>query len=211
MTTNDKQIIFSLIGVGRVHPPKNQVLKDICLSFYYGAKIGVLGLNGSGKSTLLELVAGTADKRQCAPVEGGVVRTKPGVPMEERLFKIYSVIRDVIQEFNPDAVAIEDLHSHARFVKTAILLGHARGVVVMAAGEAQLPVFNYQPTRAKNIVTGSGRADKDQIKQAVAAHLKNPDAAKNEHVADAFSIAICHAIMADSPAVEAIEAAGNRN
>ena len=65
----------------------------------------------------------------------------------------------------------------------------------------------YQPTRAKNIVTGSGRADKDQIKQAVAAHLKNPDAAKNEHVADAFSIAICHAIMADSPAVEAIEAA----
>jgi crossover junction endodeoxyribonuclease RuvC len=77
----------------------------------------------------------------------------------------------------------------------------------MAAGEAQLPVFNYQPTRAKNIVTGSGRADKDQVKQAVAAHLKNPDAAKNEHVADAFSIAICHAIMADSPAVEAIEAA----
>lgn len=61
MTTNDKQIIFSLIGVGRVHPPKNQVLKDICLSFYYGAKIGVLGLNGSGKSTLLRIIAG-ADK-----------------------------------------------------------------------------------------------------------------------------------------------------
>ena len=58
MTTNGKQIIFSLIGVGRVHPPKNQVLKDIYLSFYYGAKIGVLGLNGSGKSTLLKIIAG---------------------------------------------------------------------------------------------------------------------------------------------------------
>ena len=58
MTTNDKQIIFSLIGVGRIHPPKNQVLKDIYLSFYYGAKIGVLGLNGSGKSTLLKMIAG---------------------------------------------------------------------------------------------------------------------------------------------------------
>jgi len=58
MTTNDKQIIFSLIGVGRIHPPKNQVLKDIYLSFYYGAKIGVLGLNGSGKSTLLKIIAG---------------------------------------------------------------------------------------------------------------------------------------------------------
>ena len=61
MTTNDKQVIFSLIGVGRVHPPNKQVLKDIYLSFYYGAKIGVLGLNGSGKSTLLRIIAG-ADK-----------------------------------------------------------------------------------------------------------------------------------------------------
>jgi len=58
MSTNDKQVIFSLIGVGRVHPPKKQVLKDIYLSFYYGAKIGVLGLNGSGKSTLLRIIAG---------------------------------------------------------------------------------------------------------------------------------------------------------
>ncbi len=145
--------------------------------------------------------------RDYRAVEGGVVRTKSGAPMEQRLFTIYSAIRDVIVEFKPNAVAIEDLHSHARFVKTAILLGHARGVVVMAAGEADLPVFNYQPTRAKNIVTGSGRADKDQIRQAVAAHLNNPGAAKNEHVADAFSIAICHAIMAGSSAVEAIEAA----
>ena len=58
MSTNDKQIIFSLIGVGRIHPPKKQVLQDIYLSFYYGAKIGVLGLNGSGKSTLLRIIAG---------------------------------------------------------------------------------------------------------------------------------------------------------
>jgi len=58
MATNDKQVIFSLIGVGRVHPPKKHVLKDIYLSFYYGAKIGVLGLNGSGKSSLLRIIAG---------------------------------------------------------------------------------------------------------------------------------------------------------
>jgi sulfate-transporting ATPase len=58
MSVNDKQVIFSLVGVGRIHPPKNQVLKDIYLSFFYGAKIGVLGLNGSGKSTLLRIIAG---------------------------------------------------------------------------------------------------------------------------------------------------------
>lgn len=58
MGVNDKQVIFSLVGVGRIHPPKKQVLKDIYLSFFYGAKIGVLGLNGSGKSTLLRIIAG---------------------------------------------------------------------------------------------------------------------------------------------------------
>ena len=58
MSANDKQIIFSLVGVGRIHPPKKQVLKDIYLSFFYGAKIGVLGLNGSGKSTLLRIIGG---------------------------------------------------------------------------------------------------------------------------------------------------------
>ncbi len=58
MSANDRQVIFSLVGVGKIHPPKKQVLKDIYLSFFYGAKIGVLGLNGSGKSTLLRIIAG---------------------------------------------------------------------------------------------------------------------------------------------------------
>jgi ATP-binding cassette ChvD family protein len=58
MSANDKQVIFSLVGVGKIHPPKKHVLKDIYLSFYYGAKIGVLGLNGSGKSSLLRIIGG---------------------------------------------------------------------------------------------------------------------------------------------------------
>jgi sulfate-transporting ATPase len=58
MTTDDKKIIFSLIGVGKVIPPNRQVIKDISLSFFYGAKIGVLGLNGAGKSTVLRIIAG---------------------------------------------------------------------------------------------------------------------------------------------------------
>ncbi len=61
MPDNDRQVIFSLIGVGRVHPPKRWVLKDIYLSFFYGAKIGILGLNGAGKSTLLRIIAGQDD------------------------------------------------------------------------------------------------------------------------------------------------------
>ena len=163
----------------------------------------ILGIDPGLTSTGYGLI--DVDGRSFKAVEGGVVRTKSSEPMEKRLFSIYKVIRDVIQEFKPDAVAIEDLH--ARFAKTALLLGQARGVAVMAAGEADLPMFGYQPTRAKNLVTGSGKADKEQMKQAIAAHLGDPDAAKNEHVADAFSIAIAHAIMSGSSAVAAIEAA----
>lgn len=164
----------------------------------------ILGIDPGLTSTgygLIDVVG-----RDFKAVEGGVVRTKSDQPMEQRLYSIYSVIRDVIAEFKPDEVAVEDLH--ARFAKTALLLGHARGVAVMAAGEAKIPVFDYQPTRAKNLVTGSGRADKEQMKQAIVMHLPNsPDVIKNEHVADAFSIAIAHGVMLGSSAVAAIEAA----
>lgn len=162
----------------------------------------ILGIDPGLTSTGYGLI--DVDDHSFKAVEGGVVRTKSDQPMEQRLFSIYSVIRDVISEFRPDVVAVEELH--ARFAKTALLLGHARGVAVMAAGEADIPVHNYQPSRAKNLVTGSGRADKQQMKQAIAAHLETPDAAKNEHVADAFSIAIAHAVMSQSSAVAAIEA-----
>jgi len=140
-------------------------------------------------------------------VEGGVVRTKSGVPLEERLHTIFSSVREVISELKPDVMAIEDLHSQPKFARTAILMGHARGVVVMAAGEAGIPVYDYQPNRAKSIVSGAGHAPKDQVMRAVAAHLGDDGVTANEHVADAFAIALCHAIMASSPAVEAIAAA----
>ena len=163
----------------------------------------ILGIDPGLTNTGYGLI--DTDGTDFVAVEGGVVRTKASTPMEQRLFKIYSVIREVIDEFGPETVAVEELHSHARFVKTAILLGHARGVAVMAAGEVGLPVIGYQPTRAKNVVTGSGRAGKEQIRKAVATHLRNPDAAKNEHVADAFAIAICHAIIAGSTAVAEVQ------
>ena len=97
----------------------------------------ILGIDPGLTSTGYGLI--DVDGRSFKAVEGGVDRTKSSEPMEKRLFSIYKVIRDVIQEFKPDAVAIEDLH--ARFAKTALLLGQARGVAVMAAGEADLPMF----------------------------------------------------------------------
>lgn len=162
----------------------------------------VLGIDPGLSNTGYGVIDSTG--RDYAAVEGGVITTPTKSPLEERLLTIFQDVREVIGATRPEAMAVEDLHSRYPMQKTAILMGHARGVVCMAAAEAGIPVFDYQPTRAKNVVTGFGRASKEQVRRAVAAHLDEPDAARNEHVADAFAIAICHAIMADSKAVAAI-------
>ena len=93
---DDKQIIFSLVGVGRVHPPKRQVLKDIYLSFFYGAKIGVLGLNGSGKSTLLRIIAGV-DKDYLGEVSFSKGYSV-GYLEQEPQFTAGKTVKEIVQE-----------------------------------------------------------------------------------------------------------------
>jgi len=104
MSTNDKQVIFSLIGVGRVHPPKNQVLKDIYLSFYYGAKIGVLGLNGSGKSTLLRIIAGL-DKDYIGEMTMSKGYTVGLLEQEPQLDK-GKTVKEVVEEGRKEVIAL---------------------------------------------------------------------------------------------------------
>ena len=104
MSTNDKQIIFSLIGVGRVHPPKKQVLKDIYLSFYYGAKIGVLGLNGSGKWSLLRIIGGV-DKDYVGEITMAKGYSVGLLEQEPQLDKTKTV-REIVEEGRKDVVVI---------------------------------------------------------------------------------------------------------
>jgi len=102
MSPSDKQIIFSLIGVGRVYPPKKEVLKDIYLSFYYGAKIGVLGLNGSGKSTLLRIVAGV-DKDYLGEVTFAKGYTVGLLEQEPRLDQ-GKTVKEIVEEGRRDII-----------------------------------------------------------------------------------------------------------
>jgi ATP-binding cassette ChvD family protein len=104
MSTNDKQIIFSLIGVGRVYPPKKQVLKDIYLSFYYGAKIGVLGLNGSGKSTLLKIIAGL-DKDYLGEITMSKGYTV-GLQEQEPPLEKGKTVKEVVEEGRKELVTL---------------------------------------------------------------------------------------------------------
>jgi energy-dependent translational throttle protein EttA len=108
MATNDKQVIFSLVGVGKVYPPKRQVLRDIYLGFYYGAKIGVLGLNGSGKSSLLRIIAGTDPN-----YVGEITRSKGysvGLLEQEPQLDPTKTVKEVVEEGKKELVAL--LHEY---------------------------------------------------------------------------------------------------
>ncbi len=103
-TTNDKQVIFSLVNVGKIYPPKKQVLREIYLGFYYGAKIGVLGLNGSGKSSLLRIIAGTDPN-----YTGEITRSKGysvGLLEQEPQLDPEKTVKEVVEEGKKELVAM---------------------------------------------------------------------------------------------------------
>ena len=104
MATNDKQVIFSLVGVGKVYPPKKQVLRDIYLGFYYGAKIGVLGLNGAGKSSLLKIIAGVDQN-----YVGEVTRSKgysTGLLEQEPQLDHDKTVKEVVEEGRREVIEL---------------------------------------------------------------------------------------------------------
>lgn len=163
----------------------------------------ILGIDPALTTTGYAVV--TADSRgSVSLLEGGLIRTKSSDSLEQRLKTINSTLSEVIEEFEPDEVAIEDLHARYRNLKTAIIMGHARGVAILAAGNADLPVHHYQPARVKSIVAGSGRADKAQMKRAVSMRLGLSNEIDKDDVADAVGIAICHVHVSGAPKTQTI-------
>lgn len=109
-----------------------------------------------------------------------------------RLREIYQQVDEVLTEHRPDAVAVEQLYSHYEHPRTAILMGHARGVICLAAGMHDIPLHHYAATQVKSALTGNGRASKDQIQQMVRHTFGLVDVPKPPDVADAIAIALCH-------------------
>ena len=136
-------------------------------------------------------------------VEGGTIRTKSSDPLEFRLTVIHKQLTDVLDEFEPTVMAIEALHARYRNLKTAIIMGHARGTAVLAAGQAGIPVHDYAPTRVKSIVAGNGRAGKPEMLAAVRLRLGINESLKQYDVADALGVAICHAQLSTSTSARA--------
>jgi len=121
----------------------------------------------------------------------GEIRTIQKHPFPKRLRHLFDDLLQVIQKELPTALAIEDTFL-AKNVKSALKLGQARGVALLAAEFHQIPVFEYTPTEVKMAVVGYGGATKDQIQQMVGRLLHLPAVMTSEHAADAAAVAICH-------------------
>ncbi len=125
-------------------------------------------------------------------VDYGKITTEANIPLSKRLKLIYDSLTHLIETFRPDVVAVEELFFNSN-VKTAIAVGHARGVIILAAANKNLKIAEYTPLQIKQAVVGYGRADKNQVQQMVKMFLKLKEVPKPDDTADALAVAICHA------------------
>lgn len=132
-----------------------------------------------------------SDGRAHRVVASGVIRTRPADPMQERLLAVSRGLAGVIRTHAPESVAIEEVF-HAANVKTALKLAQVRGVALLAAAEASLPLGEYSPLEIKTSVVGYGHAEKRQVQMMISS-LLGLDQAPPEDASDALAVAICHA------------------
>jgi crossover junction endodeoxyribonuclease RuvC len=135
--------------------------------------------------------------------EAGIVKTSEGrrtTDLAPRLCSLYDGIVEIVEQYHPQAVALEQLFAHYDHPRTAILMAHARGVIFLAAAQHQLPVVSYNATRIKKTITGHGRASKEQMQRAIQTELHLPKLPEPPDVADALAAALCHYYTHKTPA-----------
>jgi crossover junction endodeoxyribonuclease RuvC len=161
----------------------------------------VLGIDPGVANTGYGIVA--LDRGRLVALDGGVVETAAGLDAGARLARIHKRVGELMDGYRPDAVAVEDLYFGAN-VTSALAVGQARGVVLLAAGQRGVPCASYTPQQVKGAVCGSGRAAKDQVQRMVQSLLSLDALPRPDHAADALAVAICHANRA--PMVTALGA-----
>jgi crossover junction endodeoxyribonuclease RuvC len=148
----------------------------------------VLGIDPGTASTGYGVVKSEGSRLRA--LTGGVIATRPGVPLERRLADIHSRVGELLDLHAPEAVAIEELYFGVN-VRTAFAVGQARGVVLLAAGQRRIASRSYTPQQVKAAVCGHGGAPKDQVGRMVARLLALDEPPSPDHVSDAFAVAIC--------------------
>ena len=156
------------------------------------------GLNVTGYGVLEQ------GERGPRVLEAGVVRGGDRGQIAPRVAALWRGVNEVIAAFRPAALALEELYSHYERPRTAILMGHARGVICLAGAQAGIPVVSYSATQVKRILTGSGRAAKEQVQRAIQRELGLTALPEPHDVADALAIALCHYYLKDKPQADVV-------
>lgn len=134
-------------------------------------------------------------------IDYGAITTPSTMKTEDRLYEVYKEISSIISTYHPEAVAIEELFFNTN-QKTGIIVAEARGILLLACRENNIPIFEYTPLQIKDSVVGYGRADKHQVIQMVTMFLKLKEPPKPDDTADALAVAICHANTGSSRLAE---------
>ncbi len=132
------------------------------------------------------------ERNKLSLLEAGIIKTSVKQLLSERLSRIYRGIVDLISETKPDVMVLEKLYAHYHHPTTAYLLGHARGVIYLAAAEAGIPVVEYAATRIKKAIVGKGQASKQQVQRMVGNLLSLKKMPEYMDVSDALALAIAH-------------------
>lgn len=149
----------------------------------------ILGIDPGSVVTGYGLIEALAHSKVTHVDNGGIFTPKKR-PFSERIYYIFDQVSELIHQFRPDAVAIEDIFI-AKNVSSTLKLGHARGAAIVAVAKAGLPVYEYSALQVKQAVTGYGHASKEQIQKMVQALLRLPASAFSD-ASDALAVALCH-------------------
>lgn len=155
-------------------------------------RIRVIGIDPGLNLTGYGIVFGHGSEVRL--LEAGVIRVPPskGENLPARLESLFRELQQVIREFSPYAMCLEEVYSHADYPRTAILMGHARGVICLAAKLEGIPVFSFSAKRVKQSVTGNGNASKSQVQRAVQNFFSLSRTPHPPDVADALALALCY-------------------
>ena len=129
--------------------------------------------------------------RDASVVEAGTLRTDAKISLAERITQIHADLTDLLDELRPDVMAVEKLYAHYKHPRTSILMAHARGVIMLAAGQAGIALRDMPATKVKKSLTGNGHASKSQMQRAIQSVCKLADLPRPADVADALAIALC--------------------
>lgn len=168
------------MGIGRVGSPPQLDTSSRC----------ILGVDPALGTTGYGLIRSGGNRSTL--IEAGVIRVARSGALEKRLLELHAGIEEILAQYRPEAMAIEQLYSHYDRPTTAIIMGHARGVICLAAAQANIPVFHYEATKVKKLLTSNGRASKDQMQRAVQLQLNLLKPLEPADVADALAIALTH-------------------